>query len=343
MTEGELPASIDDVAERALRDGLRAEPLSAAAMQRVRAATEAAWRAATRQTHRSRTATSWAAAAALAMVAVAAGWLVVVSDRQTVAGERFGQIERAAVPVSEVLSFGRSRSLVTGSVLRAGQRLQLAGNALIELQVGGNLRVASGTAVEIFDSNALRLERGVLYVDMPPNSTSTGDFVVTTPAGQFTHLGTQFEVAVQGEQTELRVREGRVAWRRAGNDNANEVTAAAGTALLVQGDGSVTRESIATTGREWAWAEALAPDFDIENRPLAEFLEWVARESGRRLVVVDAETEKRVATTILHGSIHGLNSLEALATVMQTTALHFDLPDGVIRVSSTGALPPVSD
>ncbi|MEZ5514529.1 MAG: FecR family protein [Steroidobacteraceae bacterium] len=335
---GSSNAGHEPADEQALRRGLHAEPLSPAAMQRIRAATEAEWRAATRVQRKRSPWLPMAAAATLAMAAIGAGWWV-VSDGARVDGAVFGQLERTTGAVNESLSFGRVRPIAAGSPLRAGQRLQVVGNALVNLPGGGTLRLASATSLQILGAETARLERGVVYVDIPPQSSANADFAIATDAGEFAHLGTQFEVAVQGERTQLRVREGEVAWRR----GELETRAVAGTSLLIEGDGRSTRQSIATTGRDWAWAEALAPDFDIENRPLAEFLQWVARETGRRLVIADAATEKRIAATILHGSIQGLTSLEALSTVMQTTALHFDLLDGVIRVSSTGALPPVSN
>lgn len=321
-----------------MRRGLQAEPLSPEAMQRIRAATEAEWRAATRVQRKASTWLPWAAAATVAMVAIAAGWWGVSGGVGT-DGAVFGQLERTTGVVNESLWFGRVRPIDAGASLRAGQRLQAVGSALVSLPDGGTLRLASATSLQIMTGVAARLERGVVYVDIPPRSTANADFKIVTEAGEFAHLGTQFEVAVQGERTQLRVREGEVAWRR----GELQMRAVAGTSLLIEGDGRSMRQSIATTGRDWAWAEALAPDFDIENRPLAEFLDWVARETGRRLVIADADTEQRIVGTILHGSIQGLTSLEALSTVMQTTALHFDLLEGAIRVSSAGALPPVSN
>ena len=51
--------------------------------------------------------------------------------------------------------------------------------------------------------------------------------------------------------------------------------------------------SIDTTGASWAWVETLAPEVDIEDRPLEEFLDWVARETGRKLVLADEQRAAR--------------------------------------------------
>ncbi len=342
MSEGQL---VEDPAELALRQGLRAEPLSNDAMQRIRAATEAEWRVATNQDQRataraSGTSGRWrlAAAAALAVVSLAVGWQLVGSDRSSQQGAVLGQLQTSPSVVNERLSFGRTRALASGAALTAGQDLQVVGNALVTLPAAGTLRLAAGTRLKILAGDLIELQDGLIYLDILPSESQNTRFVVKTTAGEFMHLGTQFTVMTQGKRAQVRVREGSVVWRRGDQEDI----ATAGTSLLIDGDGTATRESITTTGREWAWVEALAPEFDIESRPLAEFLAWVARETGRKLVVADTGTEQRIAATILHGSISGLTSLEALSTVIQTTALHFDLPEGEIRVSSAGGSPPVS-
>jgi ferric-dicitrate binding protein FerR (iron transport regulator) len=150
-------------------------------------------------------------------------------------------------------------------------------------------------------------------------------------------VGTQFEVALldDRERVRVRVREGQVALR---GTNGQTALAGAGTELFVQSNGAVRRQQIATAGRDWAWVESLAPEFEIENRLLGDYLQWVARETGRNLSM-DAGAQKRAASTRLHGSIRGLTVLDSLAAVMETSALHFDTPDGLIRVSSEGEVP----
>lgn len=134
---GSSNAGHEPADEQALRRGLHAEPLSPAAMQRIRAATEAEWRAATRVQRKRSPWLPMAAAATLAMAAIGAGWWV-VSDGARVDGAVFGQLERTTGAVNESLSFGRVRPIAAGSPLRAGQRLQVVGNALVNLPGGGD-------------------------------------------------------------------------------------------------------------------------------------------------------------------------------------------------------------
>ena len=127
------------------------------------------------------------------------------------------------------------------------------------------------------------------------------------------------------------MREGSVLWRAAEGDS----TVNAGTEVIIDRNRKVTRRSIATAGRDWAWTESMAPEVDIENRPLLEFLEWFARETGRKLVIADDAARKQAATIRMHGNVRGLTAMEALSAVMASTSLRFELPEGVIRVSST--------
>lgn len=324
--------SNDEAADQALRAGLRANGLSAEAMQRIRRATEAEWRAqveAAPAPPRRR----WvplAAAASLVMLLVAGALTLYVNDQRAATGALLGTVARAESPGLQQTQWLRQDvALPAGADLRVFQHLDARGDALITLAGGGNLRVARSSAFEVTSPDAIRLERGELYVDIPPGSRASAQFTVVTSDGEFRHVGTQFAVAVTNRQTRLRVREGAVLWHAAGGDSRVE----AGTEVTI-GSSGVQHRAIPTAGREWTWAESLAPEIDIENRPLREFLEWFSRETGRKLVLVDDSARTEAARIRMHGNIHGLTAMEALSAVMASTTLHYELPEGAIRVSS---------
>jgi hypothetical protein len=320
--------------ERALREGLSAPALSAGALQRVRAAAQQEWRASlegvpARASARRRW-LSLTGAATAATVAVAIGWNVFMTNTSA-DGEVLGELARADAPgIVEALYLRRDVTLTPGSSLRIGQSLDVRGNSLVTLAGGGNLRVARASAVEVIAANAVKLERGELYVDIPPGSRDSDRFMVVTPAGEFRHVGTQFAVAIVDGLTRLRVREGSVLWHASEGDS----TVSAGTEVLIDRNRKVTQRPMAIAGRDWSWAESMAPDFEIENRPLQEFLEWFSRETGRKLVMGDDAVRKQAATIRMHGNVHGLTAVEALTAVMAATTLRFELPEGLIRVSS---------
>lgn len=326
----------EDVAERALREGLRAPALSAEAMQRIRAATQTEWRANVQAPVPGNTRRRWlslAAAASVAMLAAAFGWTFFMTSAGE-AGAILGEVARFDSPgLVESRYLRRDVSLVSGSPLRAGQTLDVRGDALVTLEGGGNLRLARASSIEVLAANAVKLERGELYVDIPPGARGSDRFMVVTPAGEFRHVGTQFAVAIVNGMTRLRVREGSVQWHATEGDS----TVDAGTEVTIDRNRTVTRRPIATAGREWAWAESLAPDIEIENRPLQEFLVWFSRETGRKLVLADDAVREQAATIRMHGNVRGLTAMEALSAVMAATTLRFELPEGVIRVSSARA------
>jgi len=315
--------------ERALRDGLRANVLSPEAMQRIRQATEAEWRSATRApASRSRV---FAVAASIAVLAAGMSWAFFALNPGSANGAILGEVASFDAPgVFEARTLQRDVLLVAGAKLHVGQVLDVRGDSLVTLNGGGNLRVARASAIEVDSENAISLERGELYVDIPPGSRAGDAFRIVTEAGEFRHQGTQFAVAIVEGQTRLRVREGRVLWHVNGGDS----TVDAGTEVIIDKNGKATRRPIPTAGREWTWTESMTPDVAIENRPLLEFLEWFARETGRKLVIDDA-ARKQATDIRMHGDVHGLTATEALSAVMATTSLRYELPGGVIRVSST--------
>jgi hypothetical protein len=151
-----------------------------------------------------------------------------------------------------------------------------------------------------------------------------------TRAGTIEHVGTEFEVLSSKQAVRLRVREGRVRL----HNRAEEVVAEAGTELVATETGVVSRRPISTYGRDWLWVAALAPDYEIEGRPLLGFLEWASRELGRPLKFSDEHAREVAERTILHGSVRGREPLDALASVLATTSLSYEIRGETIWIQS---------
>jgi ferric-dicitrate binding protein FerR (iron transport regulator) len=321
--------------ERLLRENLNVRALSPEALQRIRVATEAEWRAQVAPMRR-----RWipvAAVASIALLAVGATWSILGRGPGTVAGAPLARLERAAAPgVVESLFWWRESAVPVGAEIRGGQDLEARGATLFMLHDGGNLRIAPGSEFEVVAGNTLRLRSGEMYVDIPPGTRPAQSFVAITPAGEFRHVGTQFALAVIDGATRLRVREGSVRWQ----SGDSESTLKAGTEMFIDGDQKVAQRAIELAGPQWAWSDAMAPSVEIENRPLSEFLDWVARETGRKLVIADENARRQIETIRMHGDVHGLEPLQALEAVMASTSLHLELPAGAIRVSFAGVSPP---
>lgn len=309
--------------------------LSAEALSRIRVATHAEWRASVTRP-RPRLWLSYVAAVGLVVLALMEVFYVSGAplDAGGEVAARLVQFQPPAVVV--VHAMRRASTLAPGTLLRSGRDYRTGGPALFDLEGGGYLRVAAGSELEVLASDVVRLERGELYVDIPPGVHTRTAFIARTVAGEFRHLGTQYSLAVNGGETRLRVREGSVRWSAGEGDTTVE----AGTEMVFPNGGESRTRPIATSGQDWDWIAAATPDFEIDQRPLMQFLEWVARESGRKLIIADDQARKKVATILMHGSVRGLTPMQALSAVMAATELRYDLPDGELRISFAGERPP---
>jgi ferric-dicitrate binding protein FerR (iron transport regulator) len=316
---------------RILREGLHVNPLSDEAMNRIRAATEAEWRGTAAVRPR-----RWmpvAIAASVLGAAVVAGLAALGSFEAGRGGEVLANLVVSESPgVTQVRTFRSNVSIAAGESLLSDRAYQARGQALLALEIGGNLRIAAGSKFEVVGKDTVQLDAGEMYVDIPPGVHTPAAFVVTTPAGEFRHVGTQFALAVANGETRLRVREGVVHWVAADGRSAVK----AGNEVYISRDGKATHRAIASSDKAWDWTSVTTPDFEVENRPLQEFLAWVARETGRELVLADEATRKQVATIRMHGSVNGLTPMQALSAVMAATSLRFELPEGKIRISFAG-------
>jgi len=327
VTEPGLPEE-DDLLERTLEAGLRRAPLTGAAYERIRASVAAEWRVSIRPQPRW-SARRWSAVAA-GLAAVVIGAVVLLHPFAKVLP--IGVVARAANGgLISRRQFLPDERRLAGAALHAGEVLLARGPVLVELTGGGTLRMAAGTRLQALARDQIALEQGEVYVDLPPGLTRASALVVRTPLGWVEHLGTQFDVTLS-QRLRIRVREGRIRLRR----GSQTETAAAGTELLVSATGPTAQHSIATHGPEWAWVEGLEPEYVIENRKLIDFLQWAARETGRRVSFEDDHARELAERTRLHGSVSGMRPGDALETVFATTSLRYDLEDDLIRVSSGG-------
>ena len=311
---------------RALEDGLARAPLTDDAYTRIHAAVTAEWRTSVAASSR-RPRYRWLTVAAGLAAATVAGALLLQMFAKTPTLGIVARVDRGAlVSLHRVLPDQR---LEMRAALRVGNVLVASNPVLVELQRGGNLRIAGGSRLEVTAADEVSLDKGEIYLDFPPDLHRAAAFVVRTPLGLVEHLGTQFDVAVTNE-LRIRVREGSVRLRR----GSQTETAGAGTELVVPRVGQTSQLSIATHGPEWSWIEALEPDFPIEDRKLSDFLQWAARETGRQVSFRDEHAREVAERTRLHGSIHGLSITQALETVFATTSLQYNFEQSWIEVSS---------
>jgi ferric-dicitrate binding protein FerR (iron transport regulator) len=181
----------------------------------------------------------------------------------------------------------------------------------------------------------LYVRQGTIYVDSGARP-GTSRLEIVTPAGTARDIGTQFELQIAGSALRLRVREGSVAIDRGGQS----LTGGAGDQIAFDALGGVSRDFVASDAEAWKWSESIAPTPDMDGKPAAELIAWVARETGRRLSYVSPGVEQRAATVILHGNIRNLSPLAALEAMLATTDLEYALRGDTMEIRSKD-MPPL--
>jgi len=274
--------------------------------------------------------------------ALFAEWDALTSRR--VRFKRFGAAAAAAVviagfaalllrtstaPAAVVASVERVRgdaevdgvALAVGSQIPSSARVVThSGQVALRLEGGGSLRLAPQTALTFGAAGRASLDAGAVYFDSE-HGAPAARLEVRTALGTLRDVGTQFVARLGGDRLEVGVRDGRVAIAR----DADSIDVRAGERVSVaNGASAPRRETIATFGADWDWAERLAPPFAIDGRTLIDFLHWAEEQTGRTLVFEDAASEQLARDTVLSGSID-LEPLQKLAAVIATTDLDYSL------------------
>jgi hypothetical protein len=282
---------------------------------RVREAVHAAWQDAVRQRVRRRR-----MAIGLAGLSAAAAVVLAVLLRPQVPGTPPVVTAARLVSISGSMSRADGLPLIPGDSITTGMSLQVASGGLATLALvdGGEVRLDSGTTIAFDAARALAIDRGAVYVDSGGGSTGrTAPVRVRTPVGTITDIGTRFEVRLENDEWHVRVRDGSVRFESARIRHDGY----AGRELVIQPDGSVNERAVLPYGPGWRWATLAAPPFRVEGSTLAAFLAWVTAEGGRPVRFADAALERAMAGTVLHGSIEGLTTDEALTVALTTCGL----------------------
>lgn len=179
---------------------------------------------------------------------------------------------------------------------------------------GLSLRLAEGTTATVDAIDEVTLAAGKVYADTGAPIRRGRTLTVHTGAGSATDYGTQFAVVYDARTMTVAVREGRVdvAARRA------SYTADAGEKLIFRPGEAVRIDELPPHADAWDWAAALAPAFDIHDRPVIDFLKWFSRETGKELVFTTNGTRLAAMAEKLRGSVSGLTPGEALEAVRPT-------------------------
>ena len=317
-----------DSLARLVQVGGRREMPPAQAYERALTAATDVWQAKVRRRRRLR---AFAAAASVAALAVSAAITLRSLDWPAPPAEPVAQIARVvgAVRVRTGRGSDWSEAHEGTDWLPTHATVRTAAASALALQLGQvSVRIASEAEVVLESRSRLRLMHGKVYVDTG-NHGPPGRVTVITPAAAVTDVGTQFEVQYDPASYQVRIREGEVLLRH----EAGERRGHAGEQLSLDASGAISSTPIAADDPAWRWIQVLASAPDVENQPLTVLVAWVARETGITVRYATPAVEQRAMTTILHGSIHDLEPLQALSVMLATTDLqHEVLADGTIMI-----------
>jgi ferric-dicitrate binding protein FerR (iron transport regulator) len=318
----------DTEIEALLREVGAGNQIPFAAAEEVRRAVHQEWLTVVAQRKRRRRIATFGIAASFALMMAVASWVlrssVPSSELQTVVAYVDGaaQFQPSAQGSMERLSVGNA--LPVGGVLLTDGSTRVA----LEYGTAVSMRVDRASKIERVGGNRFRLSAGAVYIDADPKADEH-ELIVETPAGDVRHLGTQYQVRQSNGLIEIGIREGRVEITKPDRS----ALASAGELLRINAEGEIDRQAISAQDPQWDWAEQTTPPFSIDDRTLAEFLEWVGRETGRQVIYASPEAQTIAQTLKLRGSIEGLDPDTALSAVLSTTEfVRYDTSDNLIGV-----------
>jgi ferric-dicitrate binding protein FerR (iron transport regulator) len=297
--------------------------------QKIREALHGEWTQATRQRRTRKKMVTWAIAASVVLsVFVLTEMLrqpapqaqrISLATVEKKTGEVFVQAtgEQVSKPHG-------SEHLLTGDELstRDGSRVALS------WANGESIRIDQNSRVALISESEIKLLTGKIYIDSAGALIKNKPFRILTPTGPVSHMGTQYITVVIGDEVTVKVRKGEVSV----GAGENRAIAIQGQKLHVSGAGQRSVTTIPVYGEDWLWAEQLAPQFNMDGHTLKELLDWVGRETGRKIEYDSAESELAAAQTRLHGNLD-LEPLRAMDLMLQTSDLTSSVQDGVILVS----------
>ncbi|MEM9301975.1 MAG: FecR domain-containing protein [Pseudomonadota bacterium] len=215
--------------------------------------------------------------------------------------------------------------LVTDTRLKPGSRL-VTGAGRVALRWGAelSLRLDEETTVVRVDDETVHLRSGQLYVDSGNGSDA---LTIRTKHGRVSHVGTQYLVLAREDRMNALVRSGRISVSL----GQAMVFADKGETLEIVTGAETNRGTVEADSERWTWARQIAPPFDADGRTLAQFLDWVARESGLRLRFGSGEARAIASRSTLRGSVT-LEPMEALPIVLETSDLRATVTEGTILV-----------
>lgn len=267
----------------------------------------------------------WGAAAAVVVAAVAVFLLVNPQPQPTLLA---GEVVSATDGNRTYFDGRRLDPLTVGSPINVGQTVhtESAGSLALAYR-GADVRLKGSTMVR-FHTAHIELMAGAVYVDTQGHSPSALPVIIATELGTFSHVGTQFMVAVEQDRAvTAAVREGTIMLRT--DDVQKNFSASADGAELVRisATGSIDTTRVPRTGPSWSWVTEASPGKVIDGLSADEILRWIARESGTRLNYADDASAQVARRSTSRAPQQPMSPARALSFLVQTTSLRVEQTD----------------
>jgi len=294
--------------------------------QQVFAAAHQAWRQKVRSRRRSR----WLAIAASLAILVTGGllaWLIQADRSVPVAvfSVAQGSVEQLAPGAESWVPIAvRDAAVLSGTRIRTSAE----GRTSLGLVEGGSLRLNTNTEIAV-EAEAIVLAVGRIYFDSDGRSPEMA-MQIETPFGAIRDIGTQFEVSVERNYLQIRVREGEVEILE--SSAPGELRAVAGDEIELV-EGRLIRRIIAPDADAWSWVQALANVPFRQAQSILTYFRWISRETGKRLEFESDSTELAAELSSFGGDPAGLTPLELLSAITATSDFRYSMTtDGAILI-----------
>ena len=236
-----------------------------------------------------------------------------------------------------------------GGPLRSGNQIQpndiiRTTEGSLAIRPGGaniDIRLDHMTEIEFVNGRSMRLIKGSVYIDAPISKLKAGSghqsFTTLVNGIAVDHIGTQYLVSIDEQGISVAVREGEVMIATGQQRHRSRASNNGGELIEFHDDHSFTTTRIVTYGERWAWANTLAPDIETDGMYLADFLDWVARETGFTIAYASPEIKQVVQYRggdglRLMGNRGTEDVFKALGAAMRNTQFSASIEEGVITI-----------
>ena len=199
----------------------------------------------------------------------------------------------------------------------------------VKLTNGNSFRLDEKSTLKINTSDSFTLFNGQIYID---SDTQTGNHKLTvdTPLAIINHIGTRYSISYNDNSLNVSVRDGLVLVDRI---NAEKHEIEKGNQYTQLSNGEIKLSTIDTFDEKWLWTQKITQTFDIQDKSMSEYLEWVSNETGFPIHYESFNIKSKAKEVILSGSINGILPMDSIDVIVPTTRFSYEIINDEIYIS----------